>query len=117
MLILLLGALGLVNIAMVTVRGRIREIGVRRSFGATAARVFVAVMLESVVATVVAFWAYLTLLGRIGGARAGYATVMFPVFALLVSTVFEGYHWTLWAVIGLGFVAIGNVLVIRSGKR
>lgn len=54
MLILLLGALGLVNIAMVTVRGRIREIGVRRSFGATGARVFVAVMLESVVATVVA---------------------------------------------------------------
>ncbi|MEN2737254.1 ABC transporter permease [Microbacterium sp. X-17] len=53
-LILLLGALGLVNIAMVTVRHRIREIGVRRSFGATGARVFFAVMMESVVATVVA---------------------------------------------------------------
>lgn len=53
-LILLLGALGLVNIAMVTVRGRIREIGIRRSFGATAPRVFFAVMMESVVATVVA---------------------------------------------------------------
>lgn len=53
-LILLLGALGLVNIALVTVRGRIREIGVRRSFGATSARVFFAVMMESVVATVVA---------------------------------------------------------------
>jgi putative ABC transport system permease protein len=53
-LILLLGALGLVNIALVTVRHRIREIGVRRSFGATAPRVFFAVMMESVVATVVA---------------------------------------------------------------
>lgn len=53
-LVLLLGALGLVNIALVTVRQRIREIGVRRSFGATAARVFFAVMMESVVATVVA---------------------------------------------------------------
>ncbi len=53
-LILLLGALGLVNIALVTVRHRIREIGVRRSFGATGARVFFAVMMESVVATVVA---------------------------------------------------------------
>ncbi|MEY9953161.1 ABC transporter permease [Leifsonia sp. EB34] len=53
-LILLLGALGLVNIAMVTVRHRIREIGVRRSFGATSARIFFAVMMESVVATVVA---------------------------------------------------------------
>ena len=53
-LILLLGALGLVNIAMVTVRGRIREIGIRRSVGATSARVFFAVMMESVVATSVA---------------------------------------------------------------
>lgn len=53
-LILLLGALGLVNISLVTVRHRIREIGIRRSFGATAGRVFFAVMMESVVATVVA---------------------------------------------------------------
>jgi putative ABC transport system permease protein len=53
-LVLLLGALGLVNITLVTVRYRIREIGVRRSFGATAGRVFFAVMMESVVATVAA---------------------------------------------------------------
>lgn len=50
-LILLLGALGLVNISLVTVRQRIREIGIRRAFGATSGRVFLAVMLESVVAT------------------------------------------------------------------
>jgi putative ABC transport system permease protein len=53
-LVLLLGALGLVNISLVTVRQRVREIGIRRSFGATAGRVFFAVMMESVVATVVA---------------------------------------------------------------
>ncbi|GAA3890519.1 hypothetical protein GCM10022381_35510 [Leifsonia kafniensis] len=53
-LVLLLGALGLLNIALVTVKQRIREIGIRRSFGATAGRVFFAVMMESVVATVVA---------------------------------------------------------------
>jgi len=53
-LILLLGALSLVNIALVTVRQRVREIGIRRAFGATAPRVFLAVLLESVVATVIA---------------------------------------------------------------
>jgi putative ABC transport system permease protein len=53
-LVLLLGALGLVNIALVTVRQRVREIGIRRSFGATAGRVFFAVMMESVVATIAA---------------------------------------------------------------
>ena len=54
LLVLLLGALGLVNISLVTVRQRIREIGIRRSFGATAGRVFFAVMMESIVATFVA---------------------------------------------------------------
>ncbi|QPE05233.1 ABC transporter permease [Microbacterium schleiferi] len=53
-LILLLGGLGLVNIQLVAMRQRIREIGVRRSFGATAGRIFTAVLLESVVATAVA---------------------------------------------------------------
>ncbi|HEY9410927.1 MAG TPA: ABC transporter permease [Jiangellaceae bacterium] len=51
---LALGALGLVNIALVTVKYRIREIGIRRSFGATSGRVFFSVLMESVCATVVA---------------------------------------------------------------
>lgn len=54
LLALALGSLGLVNIALVTVRYRIREIGIRRSFGATSGRVFFSVMMESVWATVVA---------------------------------------------------------------
>ncbi|MGV8970528.1 MAG: ABC transporter permease [Microbacteriaceae bacterium] len=53
-LVLFLGALSLVNISLVTLRQRIREIGIRRSFGATAGRVFFAVMMESIVGTVVA---------------------------------------------------------------
>ena len=52
--VMVLGALGLVNISLVTVRQRIHEIGVRRSFGATSRRIFFSIMLESVVATVVA---------------------------------------------------------------
>ncbi|KXF79493.1 transporter [Paramesorhizobium deserti] len=70
----------------------------------------------SVVSTVLAFFAYLTLLGRIGSARAGYATVMFPVFALIVSTVLEGYQWTVLAIVGLALVLAGNLFVIRGKK-
>lgn len=61
-----------------------------------------------------AFWSYLTLLGRIGSERAGYAAVMYPVFALLISTVFENYHWTLIALVGLLLALAGNVLVMRG---
>lgn len=71
----------------------------------------------AVISTVLAFGAYLLLLGRIGGARAAYATVTIPVFALLISTVLEGYVWTAWAIAGLIFVAAGNVLVIRGAGR
>lgn len=67
----------------------------------------------AIVSSVLAFWAYLTLLGRIGAARAGYSTVMFPVFALLLSTVFEGYQWTPAAVVGLALVMAGNLFVLR----
>jgi len=70
----------------------------------------------AVVSTVMAFAAFLTLLNRIGAARAGYATVIFPIFALLISTGMEGYNWTVFALAGLALVAVGNVLVIR-GKR
>ena len=52
--VLILGGLGVLNIGLVTVRQRIREIGVRRSFGATSGRIFAAIMLESVCATALA---------------------------------------------------------------
>lgn len=71
----------------------------------------------AVVSTVIAFAAYMTLLGRIGAARAGYSTVMFPVLALLISTALEGYAWTSFAVAGLALVALGNVLVIGAGSK
>lgn len=65
-------------------------------------------------ASVLAFYSYLTLIGRIGPARASYATVIFPVFALLISTAFEGYRWTVIAVLGMVLAIIGNIIVLRK---
>ncbi|WP_029075848.1 DMT family transporter [Kaistia adipata] len=69
----------------------------------------------ALLSSVIAFAAYLTLLGRIGTGRAGYSTVLFPVFALLISTFAEGYQWTAFAIAGLVLVMVGNVIVL--GKR
>lgn len=49
-----LASLGVINVGVVTVRSRVREIGVRRSFGAPTNQVFTAIMLESVLASIVA---------------------------------------------------------------
>jgi drug/metabolite transporter (DMT)-like permease len=67
-------------------------------------------------ASVLAFYAYLTLLGRIGAGRAGYATVMFPVIALAISTIFEGYVWTWPAIAGAALALAGNWLVLKSSR-
>jgi len=71
----------------------------------------------TIVSSVIAFAAYLTLLGRIGTARAGYATVVFPVVALVISTVVEDYHMTLLAGAGLVLVLAGNVFVLGSSRK
>ncbi|QBK06599.1 EamA family transporter [Hylemonella gracilis] len=64
--------------------------------------------------SVIGFTAYLTLVGRMGPARAAYCTVLFPVVALSVSTVAEGYQWTPVAFLGLALVMFGNLLVFSK---
>lgn len=66
--------------------------------------------------SVIAFTAYLTLVGRMGAERAAYCTVLFPVVALNISAYAEGYQWTLPALAGLALVMAGNVLVFRKPR-
>jgi drug/metabolite transporter (DMT)-like permease len=63
-------------------------------------------------ATVIGFGSYLTLLGRIGADRAAYVSVVFPLVALALSTLFEGFQWTTPAVAGVALILIGNLLVL-----
>ena len=60
--------------------------------------------------SVIGFIAYLLLVGRIGPDRAAYSTVLFPIVALTISTIYEGYHWTPLALGGLVLVLAGNLL-------
>jgi len=69
----------------------------------------------SLAGTSLAFGLYLALIKRIGAARAAYTSVLFPVVALIVSTLFEGYRWSLPAILGLAVLLAGNALAL--GKR
>lgn len=62
--------------------------------------------------SVLAFGSYLTLLGRIGPEKAAYAMVLFPLVALGISTLFEGYQWTISSASGVALVLAGNILII-----
>jgi len=70
----------------------------------------------AVFGSVLAFTAYLTLLGRIGASRAAYATVLFPPIALGISTFVEGYQWTWSGLVGLPLVLIGIVLINQTRR-
>ncbi len=62
--------------------------------------------------SVLAFGAFLTLIGRIGAGRAGYAMVAIPLVALGLSTFFEGLRWEWSLALGVIFCLAGNVLVL-----
>ena len=66
--------------------------------------------------SVIAFGSYLTLVGRIGPERAAYATIAFPVVAILISALFEGYHLTPLALVAVALVIGGNWLALSKSK-
>jgi drug/metabolite transporter (DMT)-like permease len=77
------------------------------------ARYLLSLTYLAVFGSILAFGAFLTLLGRIGADRAGYVTVAIPVVALLFSALFEGLRWHLSLVVGMLLCLAGNVAVLR----
>lgn len=65
----------------------------------------------AVVASVIGFLAYLSLVARVGADRAAYVTVVFPLVALGVSTFLEDYAWTSAGLAGLALILGGNVVL------
>ena len=70
----------------------------------------------AIAGSVVGFTAYLMLVGRLGPERAAYCTVLFPLVALSISSVVEGYRFTPPAIAGLLLVMAGNVLIFRKPR-
>ncbi|WP_137938828.1 EamA family transporter [Chitinivorax sp. B] len=68
----------------------------------------------AVFGSILAFGAYLTLIGKIGADRASYAGVVIPVVALLLSTWFEQFTWHTSTVIGIALCLAGNVLMLQK---
>ena len=68
----------------------------------------------SLFGSVVAFGCYLSLIGLIGPDKAAYGPLVNPVMALILSSIFEGYRWSVGGVFGLLFIILGNFFVLRK---
>jgi drug/metabolite transporter (DMT)-like permease len=67
----------------------------------------------AVFGSIIAFSTYLKLLGEIGPDRSIYIALITPAIALGISTIFEGYHWDVFAVLGIVLLFSGNILALR----
>jgi len=76
----------------------------------------VSLLYLAVFGSIIGFGSYLTLLGRIGAHKAGYAMVMFPMVALVMSVLFEGLELNRSIVAGMTLVLAGNVFILRGRK-
>jgi drug/metabolite transporter (DMT)-like permease len=66
-----------------------------------------------IIGSVVTFPLYFRLIRDIGPGKAAYTSVLIPVIAMLLSTMFEGYQWTALAIGGAVLVTIGMVIAMR----
>lgn len=88
------------------------------SFGFEFSTIYIGSLLFlAVFASVLGFGCFLTLIGRIGAGKAAYATVLFPILALAISTALEGYEWVLVSVLGVALALGGSVLILMEKQE
>lgn len=67
-------------------------------------------------ASALAFGLYFRVIQQVGPARAAYTSVVIPVIAMALSTIFEDYRWSFNAVAGAS-LAMAGLLVALSARR
>jgi drug/metabolite transporter (DMT)-like permease len=74
------------------------------------------VLYLGVLGSALTFSIYYKLIRTIGPAKAAYTSVLIPVIAMLLSTLFEGYRWSLLAAAGATLVLAGLVLALKARR-
>ncbi|CAN5522976.1 DMT family transporter [soil metagenome] len=74
------------------------------------------VLYLGIFASAIAFTLYFGVIRVIGPAKAAYSSVIVPVIAMLLSTIFEGYRWSLLAVAGAVLTGIGLLIALRARR-
>jgi drug/metabolite transporter (DMT)-like permease len=70
----------------------------------------------ALVGSALAFSCYFAVIRAIGPGRAAYSSVLSPVLAMLLSTVFEGYRWSAAAGVG-GLLSIAGLVVALQARQ
>ena len=82
----------------------------------TRAGYWVGLVYLGLIASALAFFFYYRIIRSIGPAKAAYSSVLVPIVAMLISTVWEDYRWTLLSAAGAGLALVGLVVAL-TGRR
>ncbi len=64
--------------------------------------------------SVATFPLYYPLVRTVGAGKAAYSSLLVPVVAMALSTLFEGFEWTALAASGAAVAMIGLLIAVRS---
>jgi drug/metabolite transporter (DMT)-like permease len=67
-------------------------------------------------ASALAFTFYFGILRAVGPGRAAYSSLLVPIIAMALSTVFEDYHWSTLAVAGCVLALFGLFIALRARR-
>ena len=67
-------------------------------------------------ASALAFTFYFGILRAVGPGRAAYSSLLVPIIAMILSTIFEDYHWSPVAVAGGLLAMMGLFIALRSRR-
>jgi len=70
----------------------------------------------ALLASALAFVLYYQVIRAVGPARAAYSSLLVPVIAMSISTAFEGYRWSVWAIAGGVLALAGLFIALRSAR-
>lgn len=77
---------------------------------------FAGILYLGVIGSAVTFPIYFGLIREIGAGPAAYSSVIVPIVAMVLSTIFEGYVWSLLAASGAVLAIVGLLYAMRSRR-
>lgn len=75
------------------------------------------VLYLGVAASAVTFPLYFNIIRQVGPGPAAWSSVLIPIIAMAISTVFEGYRWSTLAGAGAVLALIGLVITLAPGRK
>lgn len=66
---------------------------------------------------IVGYCGILFLIEKIGASKSSYTGLLYPAFALIISGIFENYHFTYLTFLGMILVASGNFIALKTRQN